>query len=508
MNLAHRTIKNALFNTLGWVLPLGLQFLLLPYIVGKLGTDAYGILTLVLTVIGYFALLDLGLENAIIKYVAEYNAEGNAAKINEVIGVTLLIFLFLGVVGGLAILTIAKPLTTKFLKIPPELISVAYLAFSLASAGFFVTMFLSIFSAIPNGLNRYDITSTLTVIMGVSTMAGTAFLLYLGLGLVHIVILNISISLLAIIVYAFIAKRLLPTIQVIPAFNFLVLKKIIRFGLFSLLSRLSYIINYQADRIVTGAILGVSWVTYYVVPFTIVSRITMLTVRMGTVIFPAISELQGKKQHDTITELYLTASRVITTVATAICLPLIFFGGRLLALWMGPDFGEKGGLVIVLITLALYLSALTNVPTFVVDGLGRPKISGLASLCNAFLNLALVIPLAMYMGINGVATAFFVSNICVTPVFIWYVNNKIVQIPLMRLMREAYAKPLFAGLLMLPALISFPKDRIDNVFQLLGIIAMSGFVYFGVSSLIGVFPRQERKVVFDYFRIVLDKIHR
>ena len=43
-------------------------------------------------------------------------------------------------------------------------------------------------------------------------------------------------------------------------------------------------INYQIDRLIIGAILGVLWVTYYVVPFMLISRISSITVRIAIVI--------------------------------------------------------------------------------------------------------------------------------------------------------------------------------------------------------------------------------
>jgi O-antigen/teichoic acid export membrane protein len=505
MKLAHRTIHNAIFNAMGWILPMVLVFLLTPYIVHKMGTDVYGILMLIMTIVGYFTLLDLGLGHAVIKYVAEYNAENSQDKINDVIGATLLIFLILGLIGGVALISIAKLLVTQFLKIPPDHIGLAHHAFCIGSAGFFFTLFVSAFQGIPNGLNRYDITGIVTVIAAATTTAGTAFLLYLGFGLLQVVVLHIAISIMGIMAYAIASKRLMPKIRFAPVLKLSVIKKVLHFGIFSLLGRIAYLVNFQADRIVIGALLGVSLVTYYVIPFMLVMRLITITEKVGFVLFPAISELQGSNRFDIINDLYIKSSRVILAVATSICLPLFVFGDRLLALWMGPDFGEKAGLVIFLLTVALYLSTFTHVPTYVVNGIGLPKISGLAALSCALLNLLLVVPLAIQMGILGVALAFLISNICVTPVFILYVNNKIVKLPLRKLLNESYVKPLLAALLLFLPLVAVRQHQIDSLLLLLIVMVLSGGLYFLVASLVGVFPQQERKVVFDYIRMVMKK---
>jgi O-antigen/teichoic acid export membrane protein len=475
MKLANRTVNNALFNTFGWVASLVLSFIFLPYIVAKLGVDAYGILTL---------------GNAVIKYVAEYSAKGDSDKMNEVIGATIVVLSSLGLVGGLVIYSLAGILVTHFLKIPHGLISAAYISFCIGAAGFFITMLLSAFSAIPNGLNRYDITSLITLIMGIITMVGTVYVLYLGYGVLEVVCLNFVITLFGVIAYPLVLRRIMPSIRLKPAINIPVLRKVLGYGIYSFFSRIAYLLNYQADRVVMGALLGISSVTYYVVPFTLVSRVTNVTVRIGSVIFPAISELQGNDRYDTINELYVISSRIILIISTAICLPLIVFGGRFLTLWMGPDFGNKADMVIVLLTLGLYINSCTNIPSFVADGLGRPKLTGIAGVTAAFINVGLLIPLTRYYGIVGASVAFLASNAVVAPVFIWYVSHEVLGISSGEYLRDAYLKPLAAGLLTVLPLAFIPQHEIYHLYLLMAVMALTSVIYLLIAFFMGAVPQQ------------------
>jgi len=490
MKLAHRTLNNALFNTLGWVSSLVLSFIFLPYIVRRLGVDAYGILTLVLTVIGYFAVLDLGLGNAVIKYVAEYSAREDSEKINEVIGATILVLSLLGLLGGLAIFSIAGLLVTNFLKIPQELHAAAYLSFCVGSAGFLVTMLLSALSAIPNGLNRYDITSLITFIMGTVTMVGTVLVLYLGYGVFQVVCLNFVITLLGVLLYPLVLKKIMPAIRLRPVLSVPVLRKVVSYGIYSFFSRIAYLLNYQADRVVMGALLGISSVTYYVVPFTLVTRVTNVTVRIGSVIFPAISELQGHDRYDTISDLYLVSSRIILILSTAICLPLFVFGGRFLTLWMGPDFGSKADTVLLLLTLGLYCNSLTNIPSFVADGLGKPKLTGVAGVTAAILNVGLLIPLTKFYGIVGASVAFLVSNAVVCPIFIWYVNSRLLKLPAVAYLKDVYFKPLVAALITILPVLFIPQGEITNLWLLLAVMGTFSLIFLIISFFLGALPQQ------------------
>ena len=500
MSLGRRTLVNALFNTLSWGLPMVLSFFVLPYIVFRLGNDAYGILTLVLTIIGYFAFLDLGLGNAVVKYVAEYHAEGDSDKLNGVVGTILFLLLVLGCVGAAGILLLARPLATTFLQIPPHLVDSAFTAFCVGAVGFLFTVLLSFISAIPNGLNRYDVSSIVSVTIGTVTTLGTAVILYLGFGLLQIVWYNIVVTAIGVVIYWLLVRRLAPALRIRPVLRPEMLKQVISFGMYSVLSRIAYLINYHADRLVIGALLGIAGVTYYVVPFTMVSRLTSITVRIGQVIFPAISELQGQKRYGAINELYVVASRVICAVAISICIPLAIFGRRLLTLWMGPDFGQNAGWVMVLVTLALFFSALTNVPSYVVEGLGLPRISGFAAFGCALLNVGLAIVLAKPFGITGVAAAFLAGNAVIAPLFIGYVNGRVLNLPLWSTLREAYLKPLLCGLLTLTPFMFIRQELIGNLFLLLAVVASSSVCYLAACFLTGVFPQQVEIMVSGFFR--------
>ena len=47
-----------------------------PYIVHRLGDEAYGVWVLIFSLTGYYGLFDLGIRSSIVRYVAKYSATG------------------------------------------------------------------------------------------------------------------------------------------------------------------------------------------------------------------------------------------------------------------------------------------------------------------------------------------------------------------------------------------------------------------------------------------------
>ncbi|MBW2111482.1 MAG: flippase [Deltaproteobacteria bacterium] len=498
MNERHQTLHNAIFNALGRFFSIALSFFFMPYIVHELGPEAYGIYILIFAVIGYFGLLDLDLGQAIIKYVAEYKALDDFRGINRVVGATLFLYLLMGIIGGLTVFFCADLIACRFLKIQHDLLPMARFTFRVASLGFVFTMLLSAFSSIPKALNRYDISSKLTIVVSLVTTLSTVLLLYLHFGLREIVILDVVISFSSLIVYMIIGKRLLPQIRYRPYVDPIALKKVLPFGLYSSLGRISYIIQFQLDRIFTGVILGASSVTFYFVPFNLVSKAVTLTSQLSGVIMPLVSGLDGKKDFDSLIRVYLKSSRLIAAIASSVCLPLFLFGDRFLSLWMGEEFARESGSVLMFITLALYADAFTNIPSFVVQGLGKPKITGFFAMANAVINLTLLFPLARIMGLNGIALAFLISSAGIAPVFIYYANNRVLHFSFARLLREGYALPVTGTLLVGLPLSFFPTGWVDNIFVLLAMMGAVTVLYLLISIWIGAFTRDELTQFKDY----------
>jgi O-antigen/teichoic acid export membrane protein len=498
MNNKHQTLHNAVFNTLSRVFSMVVGFIFMPYVVHQLGVESYGIYVLIFAVIGYFALLDFDLGQAIVKYVAEYRVRNDYKRINEVVGVTLSLYLALGVLGSLVICVFADFITSRCLKIQEDLLPVARFALYIGSFGFILTLLLSAFSSIPKALNRYDITSKVTILVSLLTTLSTVSLLYMGFGLEAIVILDVLITLSTVLGYMLINRRILPELKYLPVFDLAPLKTVLSFGFYSSLGRISYIIQFQMDRILTGAILGASFVTYYFVPFTLVSKAVTLTSQLSGVILPVVSRLQGEKDFESVIGLYVQSSRLTIAIATSVCLPLFIFGNQFLSLWMGPEFSQQSGMVLMLITLGLYVDAFTNVPSFVVQGLGRPKITGIFAMATAIINLALFYPLAKIKGVDGIALAFLISTAVVVPIFIFYANNRVLGYSMIKLIKDAYILP-FASLLLVGApLFFFYKYPINNIFILLGIMMSASLIYLFVSALIGVFSKDELRQCLDY----------
>src|ERR1035437_2426308 len=133
MSLGKRFIKNSFFNVAGWLWLTVISVVTVPYIVKKLGYDAYGVLSLVSMVVGYFAFLDLGLGDAVIKYVSHYQFLKNYAKMNRILSSILALFIVIGIGGGVGIILFTEFFAIRLFKIPMHLVDDSRFCFFVSS---------------------------------------------------------------------------------------------------------------------------------------------------------------------------------------------------------------------------------------------------------------------------------------------------------------------------------------------------------------------------------------
>ena len=100
-------------SILGWTV-------LAPYMLGRLGADRFGLWSLVTVVSGLSLTLDFGLASAVTRFVAEFRAASDHARLRGVVTLSALLYAGLGALVVLAVALARAPIAS-FLRIPAPL---------------------------------------------------------------------------------------------------------------------------------------------------------------------------------------------------------------------------------------------------------------------------------------------------------------------------------------------------------------------------------------------------
>lgn len=433
----NKLVRNSFFNLIGWVWLTLLTVFSVPYMVNKLGIETYGVLILVTTVMGYFAFLDIGLTESVVRYIAEAKANNDFEYLNRVVGSSLVFYLIIGGAGGSLLFLFADLLITKVFTISPALINDARFGIYLSSVGFAVNMLLGVLTKVTEGLQRFDVSNKMSIVIGTLNIGGNIFLLAVGFHIRALLIFNFVVSIIAVITALIVNKTIQPEISFFPSFSKEIFKKMTSFGVNTFVARIESFISTNINNFFVASLLGTGALTFFNIPFRLVGRINSIIYRLSFTLFPMAAEFTAQGEKERLVQIYLKASRTLFLLSSTVFIPIIFFSKGILTVWLGREYAEQGWQVMALISAALYLTSLTMVPSLIANGIGNPRINTFFATVTLTVNTILVYPLTSKFGVIGSASSLLIS-VLHAPISIYFINKRIMHIDPLKYFREIF----------------------------------------------------------------------
>ncbi|MEO0130006.1 MAG: oligosaccharide flippase family protein [candidate division WOR-3 bacterium] len=496
MKRSHILIRNVLYNFVGQSWLLILAFLSTPYIVYKLGDAAYGIFTIVTTVIGYFGFLNAGFGAAIVKYVAEFYAQKDFDSIKKTIGTSFVVFGIIGLIGGSLIAILTDLLVKVILHIPENLMHTARFAFYISAIGFLINMPLNIFSAIPRALQRFDIVNKVNIFVGSLQILLTVLLLILGYSLNEIVIMNVLISILSIFIHIFITKRLLNGVSLKPTFHWDLFLKFFKFGGWVGVRQLMQVLVIHLDKFVIGVFLPISELTYYAVPHSLSQRIGLIPSNIMPIMLPAISELGIMNEKYKIKELFIRALRFITVGVLPLCLIIIVYAHQILLFWLGNEFAQKATLTLQILSLSFLFCNLGWLSAVSSQGIDRPDMPAVLYIVQVIIHLCLCFIIIPELGINGAAFSFGLTNSVGAWVLTVFITKKL-GIGIYEIVKQAFLKSTITGFFLIFVMLLL-KPIVNNVLIFI-LVCLLSYITYLILAFFMIIDNNDRRTLVDYF---------
>ena len=416
-------LRNSSFHFVGGLLPAVALFVTIPIILHRMGADAYGALVLITSIVGYFGLIDVNATAGTVKYVAEHQARGEHDDVGRVVSFGLLIYLGIGLVGAAALYVGAAWLVDDVFNIPPDWRDDALLALRVSAPAFFFGQLQLFLQSIPQAMGRFDLSGKFDALFGTLVPLATIAVVLGGGGLTAIVVARLLLGVVHCTALLVAVRRMLPGLRLRRP-DRTTSRKIASFSAFTYLQRVAAVTYLNADKLLIGAQQSMSALATYVVPYTLASRVFALVNRLIQVIFPLSSALDARGDDATLKATFSYVSRYITFLNLALCLTLAAFARELLTYWLHAVPDDKAVLVLIVVAYALFVESLSNVPSLVNDGLGRPHITGLAAILRVATGVFAAWWVLQWGSIVEVAISQLAVAIAFVPAFIYFVHRK------------------------------------------------------------------------------------
>lgn len=494
METKYQVSKNILYNFLGQLILLFLAFFTTPYIIFTLGKESFGILVLIISLVGYFSILDFGLSTAIVKYISEAVAKKDLVSLKKIVSTALSTFLLIGILGSLLIIFLTRIIISNYLHISPDLTYITEIAFYISALGFFISMITVVFISILSAFQRMDIINSRNIFLGVLNSLGTVILLMTGFGLLEVVLWNVIISAIATIVFLVVITKVLPGVSFNLSFDRKIFLKLFKFGRFKFVSNISGQITFQLDRFLIGVFQPISFLAYYIPPLSMVQKSFTSLLNITAATFPAVSQSHALGDIERIKELYFRMSRLIAFIMFPI-LAIFFIGAELLLnLWLGKEFAREGSSVLKIFAVSYFFIAASAAPVVFSEGMNRPKIPAIFGAFGALISLTAALILIPKFGINGAALALLINCVLQVPIFVWYVSRIIIKVSIFKLLKISYIKPVFSTFIASVISFYFFNSTTSLINLFLGLLTF-GISYLVLNALFQTFDEKDKLAV-------------
>lgn len=445
-------VWNAATNGLAFVAQLAVAFFLAPLLVRHLGRERYGIWSFVESFLAYFTLFDLGIAATLVRFVPKCRAENDHQSLNKIVSACLLVF----TLAGAAVLLLGAGTFALVLhvsdKIPAHLLHETELLSAVAVASLALTLPLSIFPAILDGLGRTSVKSAVRTSFLFARVAATVGVLYWNGNLVALAVVQ-AVSVLAENVTLLILVRwLLPHLRPAPWRTDRATLRLIRgYSVDSFLAMVAGRISFKTDAIVIGLCGQFGMIPFFDMPARLVEYAKNLVRSVTTTLTPAFSALEAKSDRNAMRSLFLNGSRYALYLSLPIYVAFLLFGGEFLELWLGDAaFRIHGQPVLWILGSVLPVAMMQSVAARVLYGIGEIRRFARLMLLEAVINLGLSVLLVRPFGITGVALGTTVPNLIFCLVVILQVCRKL-ELDDRTYFRQALLRPLLMIAVLLPA---------------------------------------------------------
>lgn len=223
-------------------------------------------------------------------------------------------------------------------------------------------------------------------------------------------------------------------------------KKLFGFGYKMQVSRLGGLIAFQTDKLLITYFLGIGLVVFYQLGSRITSMMREFPLLLVSAIIPAASELNAKKDHDTLYKVYVRTSKYLALVSFPLTAFVILTAPLIMLTWMGQGY-ERSVLVIQFLAFGYFANLMGGVASSMGAGVGRPEYDMRSNLILSFLNLILSVVLIIKIGFIGVVIGTTIS-LCISALYLLRVFHKhYLKKTFFNFVREVYFLPLICAIL-------------------------------------------------------------
>ena len=411
MNLKIHALKSIGTRWLKLGIHMIIGFLLAPYILHRLGDYAFGLYVLVLSLTGYYGLLDFGIRSSVVRYVARFRATGDQNSLNRFLSTAFFTYSILGCFSVVVTAVGARYIDSIFHVAPSFLIS-ARLLFIMCGGAIALGFPLGVFEGAMEGLQKFPSMDFIQIVKSLLRAVLVVLALSHGLGLLTVALITVGLGVLLGGAYAVVVLRSIPLHISWRLVDKASLRLMVNYSFPTFFIGLGDRLRSSLDATVIGVVLSSVAITYFSIGARLVGYGTRFAGGMNDVFTPMSSHFDAAGNIEGLRKILVQGTRACALMMFPICAMLIILGKPIIALWMGPRYVPVSYPILVIMAVGSSLYTVQGPSFRILYGMARHGWLAVMRLSEGISVLLLSILLIHYLGITGVALGTAIPLAC------------------------------------------------------------------------------------------------
>lgn len=382
-----------------------------PYILHRLGDDAFGLWILIFSVTGYYGLFDLGIRSSIVRYVAKYSAINAQDELDRLISTAMFSYGLIGLLT-MAFTLIATYYVDSIFHVPPNFLATARWLLLMVGASVSLGFPIGVFSGILEGLQRFYVLNSISVVSTLLRALLIVIALGHGGGLLIVALITVALPLIGGIANFFMALRILPLRLRLGYTNWSSLRVIAGYSGTTFLIIVAQRLRFKTDALVIGTFLSAAAVTYFTIGSRLVDYAAETVSSLAQIFIPMSSQAQGKGDLEAVRKIFVLGNRACAFIIFPIAAMLTILGKSVIEAWVGAKYVAASYPVLLVLLYPTTLMLAQSASGRTLWGLAKHKVLAWVTLVEGVANLVLSIILVRHYGILGDAIGTAIPLAC------------------------------------------------------------------------------------------------
>lgn len=428
--------RGAILSYINMMVTIATSFIMSPLMRKAWGADTMGLYFLIGSMVGYISLLDFGLGDCIVRYVAKYRAQGKKKEQENFINMSFTLYLIISLVVALIGIAVFFSYHNIFHNKTPAEFALMDKMFLIVLANLVVSFVFQVFPGILSAYEEFVFIRRIELIRNILRPVAIFYLLNQQLDPAAVVIVDAVFNILYYICTMVYAMKVLHVRVHFRGIDYSIFRELFSYSFFIFLTYAVNQIYWKVDHLILGVFSADSEIAVSQTGSQLANYFIQISTTLAALFLPRVTKMVVDNcDGRALTNVMIKIGRIQFLILGLLFTGFTIVGHQFIMQWMKAGFVHSYYIALMLM-IALFVPEIQTVGLNILYAKNMHRFRACMLLVISLLNIFLSIPLAKSYGALGAAVGTALSLLLGNGLILNFYYDRAVGLEMKRFFRE------------------------------------------------------------------------